>query len=109
MNATAITDPRIAGKLPLRVALSTRTLWLSRRTQRVRVESAVKAALYERHAAAIEADAAAGPVAPNGIEPAAETGRTRHSRYVRDLGIRHTDSDAYELWMPRADAVGIAV
>src|SRR5882672_2135335 len=76
---------------------------------RVLVESAVKAALHERHAATIEADAPAGPVARNGIKPAAETKRTWHSSHVRNLGIRHTDNDAFELWMPRADAAGIAV
>src|SRR6266851_3070102 len=74
---------------------------------RVLVESAVKAALHERHAATIEADAPAGPVARNGIKPAAETKRTWHSSHVRNLGIRHTDNDAFELWMPRADRSSI--
>ena len=83
---------------------------MAQATNRERVlELAVNADLYERHTAAVEADTAAGPVARNGVEPAAETGRTRHSRYFRNLGIRHTDNDAYELWMPRADAAGITV
>lgn len=65
--------------------------------------------MHERRTAALEADTAAGPVARNGVEPTAETGRTRHSRDVRNFGIRHSENDASELWMSRADAVRITV
>jgi hypothetical protein len=73
------------------------------------LELAVDADLHERRPTAVEADAAAGPVARNGIEPTVKTRRTRHSRHVRNFGIRHADDDAFELRMPRADAVRIAV